>query len=102
MMNKKSFLSLFLLALFLYPQIEKVSHAHIYKRVRADYPTKLLLHESSAKCAICHFEFSLFQLPNLGVSIWNDVQIFYCFILFHSILVLECINYHSVRGPPYL
>ena len=101
MTTRKIVLSLFLLSLFLCPQIEKVTHKHDDKHRQIAFDAKMQLHELSEKCAICHFEFSLFQLPDLGIAIWKDIQIFYRFVLFHSILLFECTNLHTVRGPPY-
>lgn len=100
MMNKKSFISILLLALFLYPQMEKLAHVHHIESVVSKSSTESTFHKAQEKCAICDFEFSLFHISKQNFHLFSDPQITFQYILYYSTLVLDVVKHQSERGPP--
>lgn len=100
MMNKKSFLSFFLLTLFLYPQLEKWTHVHHIESEVSNTSSENTFHKAQEKCAICHFEFSLFHIIKQNFHFCGDLQIAYQYILYYSTLVLDVVKHQAERGPP--
>jgi hypothetical protein len=102
MMNKKLFISIFLLTLFLYPQVEKLVHAHHYNIKVINDSSKTSVNIAPEKCAICLFEFSIFQFIQQKFYIWNDFQISYQYLLSFFTIVLDVVKHQSERGPPVI
>ena len=100
MINKKSFIAFFLLSLFLYPQTEKWVHRHYVEKKVFKASSSSSIYEAQEKCAICHFEFSIFQLVQQKFHFWNDIQIAYQYILSYSAIILDVFIHQSERGPP--
>ncbi|MCE2963125.1 MAG: hypothetical protein ACK5UE_13535 [Chitinophagales bacterium] len=100
MMNKKSLLSFFLLTLFLYPQMDKWAHVHHIESEVSKTSSEETFHKAQAKCAICHFEFSLFHIIKQNFHFCGDLQIPYQYILSYSAIVLDVVKHQAERGPP--
>lgn len=102
MMNKKSFIAIFLLSLFLYPQMEKMAHVHHKKSEVFKTSGERTFQKAAEKCAICDFEFSLFHISKQNFHFVGELQTTYQYILYYSTIVLDVVKHQSERGPPAL
>jgi GMP synthase-like glutamine amidotransferase len=96
----KPLLAVLLLSLFLLPQVEKSWHHHSYEDVSIEGAKTL--HKLSEKCAICAFEFSVFDIFDLGYHFVSYAKTYFCLVEIHSAFVLNVIVSFSERGPPIL
>lgn len=102
MMNKKSFIAIFLLSLFFYPQIEKLVHVHHLEGCVSNTSSEATYQKAQEKCAICDFEFSLFHISKQNFHFVGELQTTYQYILYYSTIVLDVVKHQSERGPPAL
>lgn len=101
MLNKKSFIAVFLLALFIYPQVEKFAHTHhLDKKARFQNTSKCQINEAQEECTICDFEFSIFQVDILSYNFCFDIQKEIEYLSSYRTIVLDACIHHSLRGPP--
>lgn len=100
MVNKRILFSIFLLTLFIYPQIDKWFHSHPFSYHTSKSSYKVIIHQSSEKCEVCHFEFSLFHLIEFALFLWTTSIILYHFLFPHSTIVKNVVKHQFERGPP--
>lgn len=96
----KPLLAIILLSLFLLPQVEKVWHQHSHDDVSIEGVKTL--HKLAEKCAICEFEFSFFDLFELGYHFKKFAKTYFSIVEFHSAFVIKYLISFSERGPPTL
>lgn len=96
----KPLLAIILLGLFLLPQVEKVWHQHSHDDISIEGVKTL--HKLEEKCAICEFEFSVFDIFDLGNSFIYFTKIYFGFAESHSAFILKSLVCFSERGPPTL
>jgi hypothetical protein len=96
----KPLLAILLLSLFLLPQVEKSWHHHSYEDVSIEGAKTL--HKLSEKCAICEFEFSVFDIFELGYNFIHFSRTYFGPVEFHSHFIINVLLCFSERGPPIL
>lgn len=94
----KLLLAIILWSLFLLPQVEKVWHQHSHGDISIEGVNTL--HKLAEKCAICEFEFSVFDLFDLGYRFIHFSKSYFSIVEFHSAFIIKSLNSFSERGPP--
>jgi len=97
MRSYKSLLAIFLLNLFLFPQLGKLLHHH---EDTASYETQTI-HKPAEKCAICKIEFSVFDLFEIGFNYSQFAKTYFKSIEVNSKVIVKGLFYFSERGPPF-
>jgi hypothetical protein len=96
----KPLLSILLLSLFLLPQVEKVWHHHSHDDIPKE--GSQAVNKLAEKCAICEFEFSVFDVFEMGYHFISFAKTYFSLVEFHSAFILNAIVSFSERGPPTL
>lgn len=96
----KPLLAIILLGLFFLPQVEKVWHQHSHEDISIEGVKTL--HKLAEKCAICEFEFSFFDLFELGYHFKKFAKTYFSIVEFHSAFAIKSLVCFSERGPPTL
>lgn len=98
----KQLLSILLLSTFLLPQVEKVCHNHSNEHSPISIKGTQILHKLVEKCAICDFEFSVFDIFEIGYNFSRSVKTYFQYVEFHSAYITQVLLFFSERGPPFL
>jgi hypothetical protein len=96
----KPFIAIFLLSLFLLPQVEKGWHHHSHEDFSIEGTQTL--HKLAEKCVICEFEFSVFDVFEVGYHFIAYTKTYYSPVEFYSAYILNTLVCFSERGPPTL
>jgi hypothetical protein len=94
----KPLLAIILMSLFLLPQVEKVWHQHSHDDISIEGVNTI--HKLAEKCAICEFEFSVFDLFDLGYHFIQFSKTYFGFAESHSAFIIKSLTSFSERGPP--
>ena len=94
----KLLLAIVLLSLFLLPQVEKSWHHHSHTDISIEGVNTI--HKIAEKCSICEFEFSVFDLFDLGYHFIHFSKTYFGFAESHSAFIIKSLNSFSERGPP--
>lgn len=89
-----------LLSLFLLPQVEKAMHHHSHEDFSIEGVQTI--HKLAEKCAICEFEFSVFDILELGFHSISTAKTYFSFLESYSRFIFNILVCFSERGPPSL